>query len=157
MTGHDDVEAAESHTAPAVDQDGAVHWHGYDRLAAEQTTPTQADRAIRLAAEPKTVLTSPDAVAAWVALQISGRGDRIELWISATSRWVEYTSVDSPSEWQTLETEFVLRAAQARSVYVAVWSSSAAAPAPRFEVYAEAVSALECPVDGDHLDGRRQR
>lgn len=157
MTGHDDVEGAEPHTTQAVDQVAAIHWHGYTLVAAAQTTPTPGDRAIRLAAEPETVLTSPDAVGKWVAKQVQGRGDRAELWISATGQWVGDMSGDSTPEWPTLEAECILRAAQARSVYAAVWSSAAAAPAPRFEVYAEAVSSRECPVDGDHLDGRRQR
>lgn len=134
-----------------------VHWHGYVRVAAEQTTPTPNDRAIRLAAEPETVLTSPDAVGTWVTRRIRGRGDRLELWLPVAGQWMTYRDSDTSPQCPTLETECTLRAAQSRSVYAAVWSSSATAPAPRYEVYAEAVTRQECPVRGDHLDGRRQR
>ncbi|MFC0436159.1 hypothetical protein [Kutzneria buriramensis] len=154
MTGHDDVEATESHTTRAVDQVDAIHWHGYTLVAAAQTVPTPADRAIRLAAEPETVLTSPDAVGTWVAKQIRSHGDRAELWISSTGQWTNQVNSDSTPGWPTLETECALRAAQARSVYAAAWTAHATS---RFEVFAEAVTARECPVQGDHLDGRRQR
>ncbi|KOV84695.1 hypothetical protein ADL03_15595 [Nocardia sp. NRRL S-836] len=121
-----------------------LHWHGYLHRAEgglyELPEPTLLDRKIRLAEVPHTVLRSPSQVAKWVGTT-SDQDECFVLWLPAPGLWRTYAD---QAEWRT---EAVKLAARAGAVYTAVSSADGSA---RCELYAEAVSADDCPEHGVH-------
>lgn len=118
------------------------HWHGYVRDP--ENTEGPEGRVARLAEAAKVILAAPLAVSSWVAEQIYDADPdpdaRFTVWSWEDCRWVALCAL----EGSRLVMEYRLIAARAESLYAAV----DLATGDRLEVFAEAVTAVECDEHG---------